>query len=166
MWGGRRLPLLPPFTDIHEDDVNADQWNCRISRILLTISYVILIMASLCSGNSFNQRYQCNWMAGIAEEGPVYRRGSTQKVTEVFENEPKFKMDSTITSEGCAKVCSKTKEKNSNITGVMVRRKKEMFNCWCLASTTNVHINYDRNYQSCVLVLKGEMIWFSYYRIG
>ena len=97
-------------------------------------------------------------MTGIAEEGPLYTKDSTGKVVEVFENEPKFKMDSTTTSHGCAKICSKRKEKNSTITGVMVRRNKAMFDCWCLASTPDMHINYDSNYQSCMLVLKGEII--------
>ena len=105
-------------------------------------------------GDSFNQKYQCDWMRGIAEGTPAYRTESSGKVVE---NLLKLKMGATPTPHHCVKACLKRKEENSNITGVIVRRNNAMFDCWCFSNTTDVNINYNRDHQSCMLVLKGEI---------
>lgn len=105
-------------------------------------------------GDSFNQKYQCDWMRGIAEGTPAYRSDSSGKVVE---NVLKLKMNTNPTPYHCVKVCLREMEENSSITGVMVKENNGMFDCWCFLNKTIININYDRDYQSCILVLKGKI---------
>ena len=86
-------------------------------------------------------------MRGIAEG----KKWSSRK----FEKEQVY---SPSKPHHCVKTCLIKKKENPKINGVIVRRNKALFDCWCFSYKGNdVEINYDRDYQSCVLILKGRI---------